>query len=196
MDAVAAILRFDIHVSLYEYEKAYDLIGRFIRPHSDSDILLRAAFAAAYTGRPRPEMKRFCDGYLASLGPALSADMAASRSSKALKLSASLALGIEAHMSLQDYVALQYLKLAVKEDPSNPKAALMLGNIYEAQRDFALALDALIKGRSRMSFEESRPADIRIRQLRRMVNAESQTMRPSEADSHFKRADGSRPQVS
>jgi tetratricopeptide (TPR) repeat protein len=172
-DAEVAMLRFDLHVSAGEYEEAYELIGPFVQPRAATDILLRAAFAAAYTGRSRSEMKEFCEGTLPFFPSLRFSPFFASRSLKAFRLSASLAVGTDACMSSQPSIAEMYLGLALQEDPSEPNAALLLERIYSDRHDFASALDALLKGRGRMLGTDARDADIRIRHLQRVVSAGS-----------------------
>lgn len=171
-DAEVAMLRFDLHVRRAEYLQAYDLIGSFVRAGADTDILLRAAFAAAYTGRPRPEMKEFCDAFLPWTTLSRPSHTLHGRSLKALRLSASLALAADARMTRQDHVALMYVGLALEDDASNPNAAWLLESIYSERRQYIQALDALCKGRVRMSQLEGRDADARIRELHRVVNAQ------------------------
>lgn len=173
MDAEVAMLRFDLHVAIEEYEEAYRLIGRFVQPRAATDILLRAAFGAAYTGRSRPEMKEFCEGTLPFFPSLRFSPFFASRTLKAFRLSASLAVGTDACMSGQPHLAERYLGLALQEDPSEPNAALLLERIYSDRRDFVRALDALLKGRGRMFGTDARDADIRIRHLQRVVSAGS-----------------------
>jgi hypothetical protein len=175
-DAEVAILRFDLHILHRQYAAAYDIIGPFVRPRADTDVLLRAAFAAALTGRPQPEMKKFCDGFLSWIMPCRRSDATVGRSLKALRLSASLAIGADARSSRQDHVALLYLGLALEDDPSNPVAAEMLESLYSEQGDSARALDSLLRGRARMVGEEAKAADVRIRHLRAIVNAQSQNL--------------------
>lgn len=171
MDAEVAMLRFDLHVLAGEYQEAYTLIGRFVQPRAATDVLLRAAFAAAYTGRPRAEMKEFCEGTLPFFAALRSSPFFASRTLKAFRLSASLAVGTDACMSGQTHLAEMYLGLALQEDPSEPNAALLLERIYSDRRDFGRALDALIRGRGRMCGPDARDADLRIRHLQRIVSA-------------------------
>ncbi|MGV3617072.1 MAG: hypothetical protein ACO1SV_17230 [Fimbriimonas sp.] len=171
-DAEVAMLRFDLHASSEEYVQAYNLIGAFVRPGADTDLLLRAAFAAAFTGRPRPEMKEFCDAYLPWTTLSRPSHTLHGRSLKALRLSASLALAADARMSRQDHVALMYIERAQEEDPSNPNAAWLLEGICSERRQYVQALDALCKGRVRMAPAEGRDADVRIRELHRVVNAQ------------------------
>lgn len=165
------MLRFDLHVRMEEYDEAYTLIGRFVQPRAATDILLRAAFAAAYTGRSRPDMKDFCEGTLPFSQALRSSPFFASRTLKAFRLSASLAVGTDARMSGQTQIAVMYLGLALKEDPSEPNAALLLERIYSDRHDFVRALDALLKGRGRMSGSDARDSDVRIRHLQRIVSA-------------------------
>jgi tetratricopeptide (TPR) repeat protein len=175
-DAEVAILRFDLHIQSRQYEAAYDIIGPFVRPRADTDVLLRAAFAAALTGRPQPEMKKFCDGFLSWIMPCRRSDATVGRSLKALRLSASLAIGADARSSRQEQVALLYLGLALEDDPSNPTAAEMLEGLYSERGDYAQALDSLLRGRARMFGDEAKAADARIRQLRAIVNAQYQSL--------------------
>lgn len=170
-DAEVAMLRFDFHVRAGEFDEAQALICRFIQPRAATDVLLRAAFATAYTGRSRLDMKEFCDGFLPwSLAPR-SSPFLGSRSLRAFRLSASLAVGTDARMSGQNRIAEMYLTLTLKEDPAEPIVALLLEGIYSERRDFGRALDALIHGRNRMSGADARDADLRIRELQRIVNA-------------------------
>lgn len=169
-DAEVAMLRFDLHVRNLEFEAAYHLIGPFVQPGAATDLLLRAAFATAYTGRTRLDMKEFCEGFLPfSLDPHTSPFLA-SRSLKSFRLSASLAVGTEARLSGQARIAEMYLKLTLHEDASEPIVASLLSEIYLERGENERALDALVQGRIRMTGREARNADQRIRRLQRVVS--------------------------
>lgn len=132
----------DAYFRLDKSSLAYQALAPYATIDADPQLLLRASLAAAKKREVYDGQKQYCLKVIGSYTDPQTTALAFSggETPAAVELASWVAIGVDANSSHNPDTAAFYFKQALKKDPSNPIANLLLGEIYQAHGEYANAV--------------------------------------------------------